>query len=262
MENRKNTYTVYFFLVFILCCSAFLFDVANMGRWPMEHSFRMRALPMFTSSFSLGLGNAIWRLLAWGGMGFLGLHLSFKTNFIREILNDDIKRPKIMIITVLIGIIIGLFFIVYNDIYTGAVSLHGLLLHRRAEFPSSLFTSLAEGIGDRILNMFRVVFLMWLFSKVIKSEKGRTVLFGFVAVLSAFIFVLEHIPYTTIFARMPGLFNRPSIFSLTPSDYMWIVGLYAPLSLVCTFFLKKYGPLSAITIHFVCDFTWRVVWAS
>jgi len=144
MENRKNTYTVYFFLVFILCCSAFLFDVANMGRWPMEHSFRMRALPMFTSSFSLGLGNAIWRLLAWGGMGFLGLHLSFKTNFIREILNDDIKRPKIVIITVLIGIIIGLFFIVYNDIYTGAASLHGLLLHRRAEFPLSLFTSLAE----------------------------------------------------------------------------------------------------------------------
>jgi hypothetical protein len=231
----------------------------------MEHSFGIWDLPMFSSNVRLGLGNAVWRLLAWGGMGFLGLRLSFKTNLIREILNDDIVRPKIILITFIAGVIMGLFFIVYNVRYSyryNLVHLYGMLLYRNVELPSAMFASFAEGIGNQILNMFRVVFLMWLFSKVIKSEKGRTVLFGFVAVLSAFIFVMEHIPYTRIFAQMPGLFSRPSIFSLTPSDYMWIAGLYAPLSLVCTFFLKKYGLLSAITVHVVCDFTWRVVWVS
>jgi len=255
---RKGSYVAYGCLVFVLCLSAFLFDVFHgLYGTSMPHSFSRSDMSRFlgrpVSAHTLGLINALWRLIAYGAMG---LCLFFKTGF-KEIINDDIRQPKNILVVIIAGLIMGLFFIGYDSVYRNATQWSGILLYLRSEFPSAVFASIAEGIGDQILNMVRLSFLVWLFSKVIKSEEGRAKLFWGVAVLCALMFAVEHIPYTRIFSA--GRYR--SVFHVRPWEFWVIMGLYAPLSLVCTYFLKKYGLLGAIIVHTVCDLTWRVGWA-
>jgi len=263
MESRKNTYAVYFSLVFVLCLSVFLFSVTS-PFWGAESSGLdhailgsnlMRLLDRHVSVIEIGLVNAVWRLLVYGSLGFWGLHLSFKIGF-KGILNDGIKRPRSIITTVLAGIAMGMFFIGYEIILISQTSLH-ILKSSFTIIPSSIFTSIAEGIGCQILNMFSVVFLMWLFSLVVKSQNGRAKVFRLVAVLCALIFAARHIESTLIWSAG----SQQNIFRMSANDYLQIIALYAPLSLVCTYFLRKYGLLSAITIHFICDIMWRIGWA-
>jgi len=70
--------------------------------------------------------------------------------------------------------------------------------------------------------MLRVSFFMWLFSKAVKSEDRRKILFLGVAVLCALIFAVEHIPTTMTF----DVRNYRSIFSVPFSMSMIIIGLY------------------------------------
>jgi len=105
--------------------------------------------------------------------------------------------------------------------------------------------------------MTRIAFFIWLFSKIVKSEEGRSILFCLIAVFCSLIFVIEHIQTTMIYED--GYYK--SIFDVTAREVIIITGLFMPLSLICILFMKKYGLLSAIIIHFVCDFIWRVIWA-
>jgi hypothetical protein len=75
--------------------------------------------------------------------------------------------------------------------------------------------------------------------------------------LSALIFSLRHIDSTMLWYTS----SARTIFHMPFERYLAIIGLYAPLSLVCTYFFKKYGLLSAITIHFISDIMWRILWA-
>ncbi|MCL2374030.1 MAG: hypothetical protein FWC65_02155, partial [Treponema sp.] len=107
-----------------------------------------------------------------------------------------------------------------------------------------------------ILNMFTVAFIMWLFSGAVKTEEGRDRLFCMAAILCALVFSARHIESTMLwYAGSLNIFRMPS------REYMAIIGLYAPLSLVCTYFMKKYGLLSAVGIHFISDIMWRIGWA-
>jgi len=255
--ERKRSYVVYGCLVFVLCLSAFLFDVIVQNSDIMPHSFDWSGLTQLVgrhvSYNELGLVNALWRLVAYGAMGLLGLRLFFKLGF-KDILNDDLKRPKIIVAIILTGVVMGVFFTWYDIMIKNEFELFTLKLGF-SNLASGILTSLAEGIGDQILNMFRVSFFMWLFSKAVKSEDGRKILFLGVTVLCALIFAVEHIPTTMIFTAI----NFRSIFSVPIYMSMIIIGLYAPLGLVCTYFLKRHGLLSAISVHFICDLTWRVI---
>ena len=263
MESKKNIYTVYFSLVFVLCLSVFLFNVTS-PFWGalttgLDHAFSGRELSRLfgrqVSSIETGLVNALWRLLAYGSLGLWGLHLSLKTGF-KGILNDDIRRTKSILVTVLAGVVMGMFFIGYDAISANIFS--RMLMTSHSLIPSAIFASIAEGIGCQILNMFFVVFFMWLFSKAVKTEEGRANLFWAVAILCSLIFAARHIESTRLWH---SVYMCANIFQLSLESYLAIIGLYAPLSLVCTYFLRKYGLLSAITIHFICDIMWRVGWA-
>jgi hypothetical protein len=224
----------------------------------MSHSFDWSGLSQLVgrhvSYNELGLVNALWRLVAYGAMGLLGLRLSFKLGF-KDILNDDLKRPKSIVAIILTGIVMGVFFVWYNIMARNELGIFILILGF-SNLTSGILASLAEGIGDQILNMLRIAFFMWLFSKAVKPEDGRKILFVGVAVLCALIFAVEHIPTTMTFLVR----NYRSIFSVPLSMSMVIIGLYVPLGLVCTYFLKKHGLLSAIAVHFICDLTWRIIW--
>ncbi|MCL2411250.1 MAG: hypothetical protein FWC97_06355 [Treponema sp.] len=261
METKKN-YAVLFLLVFIMCLSVFLFS-ATSHRWSAErvgldHAFTglelTRLFGRHVSSIETGIINAVWRLFLWGSFGVLAVHLSLKTGF-KNILNDEIKKTKVIITTILVGFLMGLFFIGYQTV--SARSFGNILKYAYSQIPASMFSSIAEGIGCQIVNMFTVIFLMWLFSKTAKTEEGQTKLFWRVAVICALIFSIRHIDSTMLFYSG----SARNIFDLPFEDYLVIIGLYAPLSLVCTFFLRKYGLLSAIGIHFISDIMWRIGWA-
>jgi len=263
MSDKKKSYVAYFSLVFVLCLSVFLFSATNRHLTPeregLDHAFvgseLARLLDRRISNIETGLVNAAWRLLVYGSLGLWGLHLSSKIGF-KGILNNDIKRPRSVIATVIVGIVMGVFFIGYDMILSQSYRRH-LLMYSYSRIPSAIFTSIAEGIGCQILNMFSVVFLMWIFSLVVKSEDGRAKVFRLVAVLCAVIFAARHIESTRIWYS-----GGQDVFRIIArGDFRLIIGLYAPLSLVCTYFLRKYGLLSAIAIHFICDIMWRVGWA-
>ena len=83
----------------------------------MSHSFDWSGLSQLVgrhvSYDELGFVNMLWRLVAYGAMGLLGLRLSFKLGF-KDILNDDLKRPKNIVAIILAGVVMDVFFTWYN----------------------------------------------------------------------------------------------------------------------------------------------------
>jgi hypothetical protein len=260
MEKEKKSYFVYFCLVFVLCISVFIESLAYNYLVITEHFFKKSDLAMllgkpYITHVIFGLLNAAYRLLAYGGMGLLGVFLASKSGF-KNIMNDEIKQRKNVLIVVSTGIAMGIFFIGYEELLAGKIFDTPLLLYDYSVIPASIFASLADGIGDQILNMLRISFFVWIFSKIVKSGKGRSVLFWTGAVLFSVLFAVEHIASTFIYYG-----SYRNIFWISSLEFRLILGVYAPLSLVCTWFFRKFGLLSAITIHIIADLMWRVMWA-
>jgi hypothetical protein len=222
-----------------------------------EHFFRKSDLAkllgrLYITHVTFGLLNAAYRLIAYGGMGLLGVFLASKVGF-KNILNDKIKQRKNILIVIFTGMAMGIYFIGYETVSNKIFDIP-LLLYQYSGIPASIFVSFADGIGDQILNMLRISFFVWLFSKIVKSEKGRSILFWTGAVLFAILFAVEHIASTFIYYG-----SYRNIFRISSLEFRLILGVYAPLSLVCTWFFRKFGLLSAITIHIIADLIWRVL---
>jgi hypothetical protein len=253
-----RSYFVYGCLVFALGISALLFDVSANNRYDLEHSFTGDSLSFIMSSpsiYTLGLVNFVAKLLFPGTVGILGIYLSSKIGF-KGILNEEIKRIEIIFLVIFASIIMSVYFIGYNELFDKIFRRY-ILPYDYSIIPASIFASFAEGIGDQILNMFRISFFVWIFSKLIKTEGGRNILFWIVAAICAVIFSLEHVTASLMYQ----IGSYRSIFDVPFHRIMIIIGLYAPLALVCAYFLKRFGLLSAIIIHFITDISWRVLWA-
>jgi hypothetical protein len=207
------------------------------------------------SRYTVGLVNVILKLVSQGAMGILGLYFSSKIGF-KDILNDEIKQIKYIFLVIFTGIIMGVYFIGYDTLLRKIFDTH-IFLYNYSTIPSAIFASFVEGIGDQILQMLRISFLVWLFSKLIKSENGRNALFWVVAVACALGFAIGHI--TSTFLYRVG--QASSVFRVPFHEVRIILGVYVPLALVCAYFLKRFGLLSAIIIHFITDISWRVLLA-
>jgi len=74
-KERKTSYIIYFFLVFTLCFSTFLFEMLNKRGAVMAHCFTDYNLAMLLnmriSVNMLALANTLYRLVAYGLIGFL-----------------------------------------------------------------------------------------------------------------------------------------------------------------------------------------------
>jgi hypothetical protein len=208
-------------------------------------------------NIELGLFNAIWKLFAYGIFGLLGLHLSSKIGF-KNILNNEIRQIKNIKIIIFISLFIGVYFIGCNELFR-------ILEYRSANLPEGILISISEGIGDQILQMSIISLFLWIFSIKIKSKKILSILFWVVAILCAMLFTIEHIFQTRAVWVGYG-WVRISIGGVGigwfDDKILVAIGLYAPLSLVCSYFFKKYGLLSAILIQTVSDFIWSVLYGT
>jgi membrane protease YdiL (CAAX protease family) len=244
MGKLTSSQKIYFGLILLLSVNAFIYVFM-----PMSDLIPSQELPV--PKYVLGLANFGIMLFIYGGIGFLGLILSQKIGF-ENILNEKIKDRKNLFEIILVGLFIGIFFILV-DIITNKLFLLPKMLH--PPFPTSFFASINAGIGEEIIfRLFYISFWIWLFSKIIKSEKGRNILFWIVAILSALIFSVGHIPSTMI------LYDYKSFFEMPISLIIMIIGLNGILSIFCAYYFRKYGFLSAVLIHFFTDVVWHIIW--
>lgn len=182
-------------------------------------------------------------------MGFLGLLLSRKLGF-TDIWDKTVSNKERFITPALIGLVLGVFFIVVDRL-VGPLTPFGGLPH--PAFPASLVASATAAIGEEIMfRLFFISFWVWLISRVILKQRGKMV-FWIVAVWSAVAFSAGHLPSVIM---MKDLVTPSQIPPLVLGE---IFLLNSALSLLAAYFFKKNGILAAMGVHFWTDIVWHVV---
>lgn len=201
----------------------------------------------------LALVNACVALMLYGGVGFIGIKLAQKLDF-PDLLEQRISNEQRFLIPAIIGVAIGVFFILTDVILRPFNSL-GPLPH--PPFPLSIVASAGAAIGEEII--FRLFFIslgVWLISRVILKGRRQNQVFWIVAVLSAILFALAHIPTVMISF---GLKNINEISTVFMTEIILLNGV---LSLFAAYYFRKYGFLAAVGVHFWTDVVWHVIWGA
>lgn len=241
---KKKSVVIYFAMVILLSVSAFIFV-----QFPTDDLLAGFEAP--ASKPVLGLINALVMLVIYGGLGLLGLFLSDKNGF-PELWNDDVKKrlPHLS----LLGCAVG-FVIILADVISNRFLGQPKLSH--PSFPSSIFASVNAGIGEEIIfRLFFISFWFWLCSKIVKSDKGRNILFGVIAALSALAFAAGHFPAVML------LYGYSAITDIPAALMAVIIGLNGLIGIVAAYCFRKYGFLAAVLIHFWCDIPWHVIYGA
>lgn len=199
----------------------------------------------------LALVNAAIMLILYGGLGFLGLKLSQKLDF-ADIWDTKISKRQRFLIPALIGVGIGIFFILADAILS---QFHTLGAFPHPPFPTSLAISAVAGIGEELIfRLFFISFWVWLISYVILKKRWQNQIFWIMAIFSALAFAVGHIHSVMI---LLGLNTVNEIPLALMSEIILLNGV---LSLFAAYYFKKFGFLAAVGIHFWTDVVWNVVW--
>ena len=199
----------------------------------------------------IALVSAAIALVLYGGLGFLGLKLSQKLGF-ADLWDPKVSNKQRFLLPALIGICLGIFFIIADAIFSQFQAL-GPLPH--PPFPTSLAASAAAGIGEELIfRLFFISFGVWLISYVLLKGKWQNQIFWIVAVLSALAFALGHLP------SMMLLLDFKTVGEIPPALMSEIILLNGVLSLFAAYYFRKFGFLAAVGIHFWADVVWHVIW--
>ncbi|MGB2727209.1 MAG: CPBP family glutamic-type intramembrane protease [Halobacteriota archaeon] len=200
----------------------------------------------------LALVNACIMLIFYGGLGLLGLKLSEKLGF-PELWDEKISNKQRFLIPALIGMGIGMFFILADMILS---QFHALGPLPHPPFPTSIVASAVAGIGEELIfRLFFISFWVWLISYVILKKRWQNQIFWIVAIFSALAFALGHIPAVML------LFGFESISEIPAAFICEIILLNGVLSLFAAYYFRKYGFLAPVGIHFWTDMVWHVIWS-
>jgi membrane protease YdiL (CAAX protease family) len=190
-------------------------------------------------------------LLVYGGVGFLGLQLSTKLGF-AEIWDLKVSNKERFLIPAIIGIGVGLFFILADTIFSKFNTV-GKIPH--PPFPTSFFASLSAGIGEELIfRLFFISFWVWLISYVILKRRWQNYIFWIVAFFSALAFAFAHLPSIMV------LFGFKSFNAIPPLFLLEIILLNGVVSFFCAYYFRKFGFLAAVGIHFWTDIVWHLIW--
>jgi len=190
-------------------------------------------------------------LVAYGGLGFLGLKLSQKLG-IPNLLCPEVSNRQRFGIPALVGGVIGLFLILMDFIFANFFSV-GRLPH--PPFPTSLVASLSAGIGEEIIfRLFFISFWTWLISYVLLRRKYFLPVYWVISTISALVFSASHFP------GLMALQQATGVGQFSPALILEIFLLNGVLSLAAAYYFKKSGYLAAAAVHFWADVVWHVVW--
>ncbi|MCF7823208.1 MAG: CPBP family intramembrane metalloprotease [Candidatus Marinimicrobia bacterium] len=247
MRKISFSYKVYIGLVLLLSCLAALNIFLPQGDFlPPDVEQSMPA-----SQPIMALANAGIMLILYGGLGWIGLVLGHKVGF-PDVMDSTVSAKQRFLIPALAGIGVGLFFIGSDLILRNFHSL-GPLPH--PPFPTSLVASTIAGIGEELIfRLFFVSFWFWLIYKIILKQKWETTVFWMIVFLSAIAFSAGHLPSAMI------LLGADNPTDLPVPILIEIFLLNGTLSILAAYYLRKYGYLAAVGIHFWTDIIWHVIW--
>ena len=210
---------------------------------------RQLPLPMY----ALTLVNSLFVLVVYGGLGFIGLKLAEKLNF-ADLWDANVSNGQRFVVPGIVGVVAGVLMIVGDRIFS---QLHSLGPLPHPSFPASIPISLSAGIGEELIfRLFLIPFWVWLISHIMLKKRYTSQVFWGVAVFSALAFALAHIPTLLIILKL-------SSFADLPIALIWeIIVLNSLVALPAAFFLRKYGFLAAVSIHFWADVVWHVLWGA
>jgi hypothetical protein len=146
----------------------------------------------------------------------------------------------------------GIFFILADLVFS---RFNGIGRFPYPEFPLSIIASVTAGIGEEIIfRLFFIPFWVWLISTVILKKRAEPVVFWIVLVWSALAFAMGHLPSLMYLQGWTTIQQVPSVLMVE------IIALNGIISLLAGWYLKKYGYLAAVGLHFWTDIVWHVVW--
>ncbi len=206
-------------------------------------------LPFSKSVFAVLIACLVF--VVYGGLGVVGMKLSKNLGF-AELLDTGVTNRQRLIIPAIIGVCIGLFFILADMVFSKFHSL-GPLPH--PPFPTSLVASATAGIGEEVLfRLFFIPFWVWLISHVILRDRWKSRIFWIVTIFSALAFAVAHIP------SFMFLLSLRTISDIPPAVMTELILLNGVVSVFAAYFFRKYGFLAAVGIHFWTDIVWHVLW--
>lgn len=199
----------------------------------------------------IALVNALTILIVYGGLGFLGLKLSFKLD-IPALWDRKISNQQRLISPALKGGILGIFFIVADLIFQQFHDLGGL---PHPPFPTSIITSINAAIGEEIIfRLFLIPFGVWLIGNILLKGRRQSSIFWIVTTISAVAFSLAHLPAALL------MFNVKAVTEIPTAIMIEILLLNGILSFLAAYYFKKFGFLAAVSLHFWTDVVWHVIW--
>jgi len=239
---------VYWAMILVLAAAAAaLVFLLQEGGWQLPAAELPAPRPV------LALLNFTVMLVVYGGLGFVGLRLSPSVGF-AGIWDEGVPRRLRFGIPALAGMALGVLFILADAIF-GKLHALGRLPH--PPFPASLVASIIAGIGEEVLfRLFFVVFWVWLLSHVVLRKRKLDAVFGAVTAVSALLFTAGHVP------GVMHAFGLVQLRDMPPALAAELLVLNGSLSVVAALFMRRWGILAAVGVHFWTDVVWHVLWGS
>jgi membrane protease YdiL (CAAX protease family) len=207
------------------------------------------ALPLWMVSL-IGVGTV---LLLYGGLGYVGLVL-WRRLKLPDLWTETVTNRQRFLIPALVGVAIGVVLIV-ADLGFSQFNGVGRLIH--PPFPASLVATIAAAIGEEILfRLFFISFWSWLIGAVLLRSRGQPVVYWSVAVLSALLFAVAHLP------ALMYMLGVSELSQLSPVLLVQIILLNGVVSLFAAHYYRKSGFLAPVGIHFWADIVWHVLWGA
>lgn len=207
------------------------------------------ALPAPKAVIALAVVGLI--VVLYGGLGWLGLLLARRLGW-PDLWTPAVSNRQRFLIPAVAGAVIGLFLIGGDAIFS-RIGAWGALPH--PPFPTSLVASASAGIGEEIIfRLFFVALWTWLISALLLRGRGQTTVFWIVAVVAALAFGAGHFPAVMV------LFGYQTVTAIPPLLLGEILLLNGVLGIVAAVYLRTYGFLAAVGVHFWTDIIWHVFW--
>lgn len=249
-DHSRRSWLIFIFLLSINALMAFLTFVLGLAD-EMAAAGPATASTPDVPRWVLGLANAGLILAVYGSLGSLGLRLSSRIG-LAGVFREDASRRELFLNPMLIGVLIGIFFIIGDRAFSSAAGWEGF---SHPTFPSSLIASATAGIGEEILfRMFLLSLWAFLFNLILKrwNQTGLALWMG--NVIAAFVFAAAHIP-SVMFLLGARTFSEIPTVTLVE-----LLVLNSVLGLIAGDRYIKIGLVAAVGVHFWADIVWHVAY--
>lgn len=249
-EHAKRSWLLFLLLLSINALAAFLTFALGLAD-EMAASVPTTASMPDVPQWVLGLANAGLILVVYGTLGSLGILLARKSG-LPGIYRQGASRRELFLRPLLIGVLIGAFFIAIDGAFAMTAQMAG---PAHPPFPASIFASVAAGIGEEIL--FRLFWLsLWAYLLGLifrRPEFGRFKRWAAIS-FAALAFAAVHLPSTMFLLGARTLSEIPAALLAE------VLFLNTALGLVAGERYVRVGYLAAVGVHFWTDIVWHVIY--